>query len=120
MLVEDLRISHEKNVQRLIDNPSRMHYRGTILVVEIYYKNILGQWFKNIIRKEICWLNDKNAPPRKTHNINENTIPPCPLNDDTEFELNLISPRLSIYSTNLAEASEIEDKLKQYKEFFEY
>ena len=79
MLVEDLRINHEKNVKRLIVNPYRPHYRGTVLVIEVYFRNVLGQWFKNTVRQEIAWLIDKHAEPRKTHNINENTIPPRPL-----------------------------------------
>lgn len=120
MLVEDLRIEHEKNVQRLRVNPYQTPYRGTVLVIEIYYRNVLGQWFKNTLRQEIRWLNDKNAKPRKTNDINENTIPPCLLNENTEFELQLVSPKFSVFSTNLVEAKEIEHKLEQYKEDLKY
>lgn len=120
MLVEDLRIGHGKNVQRLVTDPHRTPYRGTVLVVEIYYRNVLGQWFKNTLRREIKWLNDKNVKPRKTNYINENTIPPCPLNSNTEFELHFISPKFSVFSTALVEAKEIEEKLEQYKKYLKY
>ena len=120
MLVEDLRINHEKNVKRLIVNPYQPHYRGTVLVVEVYYRNVLGQWFKNTLRQEISWLNDKHAEPRKTNNINENTIPPRLLEDNTKFELQLVSPKLSVFETDLVEAKVVEDKLSQYKEDLKY
>lgn len=120
MLVEDLRINHEKNVKRLIVNPYRPHYRGTVLVIEVYFRNVLGQWFKNTVRQEIAWLIDKHAEPRKTHNINENTIPPRPLGQNTEFELQLVSPKMSVFQTDLIEAKVIEEKLLQYKDDLKY
>lgn len=118
MLVEDLRINHEKNVKRLIVNPYRPHYRGTVLVIEVYFRNVLGQWFKNTVRQEIAWLIDKHAEPRKTHN--ENTIPPRPLGQNTEFELQLVSPKMSVFQTDLIEAKVIEEKLLQYKDDLKY
>lgn len=120
MLVEDLRINYEKNIERLRSNPCQPSYRGTVLVVEVYYRNVLGQWFKNTVRQEISWLNNTHAEPRKTHNINENTIPPCPLEQNTEFELQLVSPKLSVFATDLINVTEIEGKLEQYKRNLKY
>lgn len=120
MLVEDLRYRHEKNMHRLRTNPYQHAYRGTVLVVEIYYKNLLGQWFKNTLRQEISWLIDKNAPPRKTHNLNENTIPPCLLGKDTEFTLQLISPKFSSSGIELTKIEEVKEKLEPYKEHLSF
>lgn len=116
MLVEDLRYCHEKNVHRIRTNPYKRAFHGTILVTEVYYKNLLGQWFKNTLRHEILWLVDKNAPPQKTHNLNENTIPPCLLSKDTEFELQLVAPRYSTSGIVLVQQKEIELKLNPYKD----
>lgn len=120
MLVEDLRINHEKNLKRLITNPYQSHYRGTVLVIEVYYRNVLGQWFKNILRQEISWLNDKHAEPRKTNDVNENTIPPRILEKNTEFKLQLVSPKLSVFKTDLIEPQVIEEKLSRYKNDLKY
>lgn len=116
MLVEDLRYSYEKNMSRIRTNPSKHPYSGTIMVVEVYYKNLLGQWFRNTLRQEICWLTDKNALPRKTKNLNENTIPPCLLSKETEFELQLVAPRFSVSSIELISKEQIANKLKPYKD----
>lgn len=120
MLVEDLRINYEKNMMRLRTNSYHPPYRGTVLVIETYYRNVLGQWFKNTIRQEILWLNDKHAAPRKTNDINENTIPPRLLEQDTEFELQLVSPRLSVLSTELINSTVIEEKLEKYSRYLKY
>ena len=116
MLVEDLRYRHEKNVQRIHTNPYKHPYHGTVLVVEIYYKNLLGQWFKNTLRQQISWLVDKNASPRKTNNLNENTIPPCLLGRETEFTLQLVSPKFSPTGIELVSIKEIQEKLAPYQD----
>lgn len=120
MLLEDLRIAYEKNMKRLYVEPYHSPYRGTVLVIETYYRNVLGQWFKNTIRQEIMWLNDKHAEPRKTNNINENTIPPRILEKDTEFELQLVSPHLSVFSTELIDSTVMERKLEKYSRYLKY
>ncbi len=116
MLVEDLRCNHEQNILRIKTNPYQHSYRGTILVIEVYYKNILDQWFRNTMQREILWLIDKHAAPRKTNNLNENTIPPCLLEHNTEFELQLISPKMAASNIDLVDAKIIQKKLEQYKE----
>lgn len=120
MLLEDLKIAHEKNMTRVQVDPYQSAYLGTVLVIETYYRNVLGQWFKNTIRQEILWLNDLHAQPRKTNNLNENTIPPCTLDQDTEFELKLVSPRLSVLSTELIDSTIIEEKIEQYSHYLKY
>lgn len=107
-------------MMRLRTNSYHPPYRGTVLVIETYYRNVLGQWFKNTIRQEILWLNDKHAAPRKTNDINENTIPPRLLEQDTEFELQLVSPRLSVLSTELINSTVIEEKLEKYSRYLKY
>ena len=116
MLVEDLRYCYEKNMSRIRNNPYKHPYRGTILVVEIYYKNLLGQWFKNTFRQEINCLVDDNAPPRKTNNVDENRIPPCTLGRDTAFTLGLIAPRFSASGIELVEVDEVKERLTPYEE----
>ena len=72
------------------------------------------------VRQEISWLIDKNAPPRKTHNLNENTIPPCLLGKDTEFTLQLISPKFSSSGIELTKIEEVKEKLEPYKEHLSF
>lgn len=116
MLVEDLRYCYEKNMSRIRHNPSKHPYHGTILVVEVYYKNLLGQWFKNTFRQEIYCLVDDNTPSRKTNNLDENNIPPCALGRNTAFTLSLIAPRFSASGIELVNVDEVKKQLTPFKE----
>lgn len=75
-LICELRKASEKNWERLRTNPSHHHYTGAKLIVRVFFKNLMGQWCESTISYEIAWLAYKNPPPQKTHNLNENTIPP--------------------------------------------
>ena len=103
-------------MHRLRTNPYKHPYRGTVLVVEVYYKNLLGQWFKNTLKQQICWLVDVNASQRKTENLNENTIPPCLLGRDTDFTLQLVSSKFSPAGIELVGIDEVQEKLDPYQE----
>ena len=84
-LICELRKASEKNWERLRTNPSHHHYTGAKLIVRVFFKNLMGQWCESTISHEIAWLEYKNPPPRKTHNLNENTIPPQKIREGDEF-----------------------------------
>lgn len=115
-LVKDLFIAHKKNMNRLAVNPSQPAYKGTTLCIEVYYKNLLNQWFCLEYKTNIVWLEDINAEERKTNDINENTIPPCNLTERTRFKLRLTSMLLSASNHRMIQDHEIYEKLEQYSE----
>ena len=87
LMFQDLTINMHKNWERIKTCPSQNAYRGTDLVLQIYYKNLSGQWFSTTLRREICWA-EKNVTIEKTkHNLNEQTFPPRKITDDDSFEL---------------------------------
>lgn len=110
MLVNDLRHRYVKNIERIEYTPCKSPYKGTILVVEVFYRNVLGQWFRHILRQGILRLIDNK----------KNTIPPCELKEDTCFTLQLISPQFSVSTVELIDESIINKKLEQYKEELYY
>ena len=90
-LICELRKASEKNWERLRTNPSHHHYTGAKLIIRVFFKNLMGQWCESTISYEIAWLAYKNPPPQKTHNLNENTIPPKEIREGDEFKAVLSS-----------------------------
>lgn len=87
--------SLRKNWERLRTNPSHHHYTGAKLIVRVFFKNLMGQWCESTISYEIAWLAYKNPPPQKTHNLNENTIPPKEIREGDEFKAVLSSHHIA-------------------------
>lgn len=87
IMFQDLAINMQKNRDRIRNCPSKNAYRGTDLVLQIYYKNLSGQWFSTTLRREICWAMDDVTKEKNKHNLNEYTFPPRMITDDTTFEL---------------------------------
>lgn len=117
-LVDALRISHADNMKRVELSPTETPFKGAELVLEIYYKNIMGQWFKNVRHTEIAWLIDRNS----TVSINDDDycfsalIPPQTLKPTTEFELQLIAPRFALSDIKPIEEKEVLEMLRPYQE----
>ena len=111
-VLEDLGISHVKNMQRIKSNPSKSAYQSPELVIEIYYKNIMGQWFKNERRVEVLdVLGKTDQGDYKPLN------PPDSLEDDMEFELQLIAQEFALSNLKLVDENEIKAKLKPYERY---
>ena len=119
LLIKDLEIRHELNIERLDtdNNTTQSRFRGTNLVIKIYYKNLLGQWFEATLIQEVSWLNDtsKKLTEQESQNVNEYTIPPKKLKKDTEFKLQLISERFIPIDIKLVDIEIIKNIMKQYE-----
>lgn len=112
MLLEDLTVASAKNIHRISTDASKSPYKNTDLVIEIYYKNILGQWFKN----ERC-IEILDILERKENGETELVNPPNSLKDDVWFELQLIAPEFSQSDIIMVEENEIKDKLQEYSRY---
>lgn len=106
LLIEDLSIGAVKNAQRIKTDATRESYKGTVLVVETYYKNMLGQWFKNERHVEILDILERKEGGKK-----EIVDPPNSLKDDVWFELELIAPAFSLSNIQTVDEKEIKDRL---------
>lgn len=118
LLIEDLKLNMNLNLERIRTNPTRPHYRGTEFVIQLLYKNIIGQWFESKLITEISWLinTSKNAPKNKTHNLNENTIPPKELTPEMSFKLQFTAPRWSPIEVNTTDVQRVKNILAPYRE----
>lgn len=109
-ILEDLGISHVKNMQRIKSDPTKSAYKSPELIIEIYYKNILGQWFKNERCIEVLDVLEKTEQGDfKALN------PPDDLKEDMQFKLQFIAQEFGLSNLKLVDEDEIERKLKPFK-----
>jgi hypothetical protein len=59
-IVEDLEISHAKNVKRIETNPYQESYKGPEIILRVLYKNIMGQWFESELVQELLKITYKS------------------------------------------------------------
>lgn len=113
-LICELGKAFEKNCERLRTDPSHHYYTGAKLIVRVFFKNLMGQWCESTISYEIAWLEYKNPPPQKTHNLNENTIPPKELCEGDEFNAVLSSHHIAPFLFEMTTDKYVIDVLKGY------
>ena len=113
-LICELRKASGKNWERLRTNPSHHYYTGAKLIVRVFFKNLMGQWCECIISHEIAWLAYKNPPPQKTHNLNENTIPPKEIREGDEFKAVLSSHHIAPFVFAMTTDKHVIDILQGY------
>ena len=114
LLIKDLTKAHELNIERIRTDPSQNHYYGARLIVHVYYKNIMGQWWESTISYEISWLRYKNPPRNKTHNLNEITIPPKQIHKGDEFKATYVSDGLAPFKCKMTNDEQVRTVLKKY------
>ena len=113
-LICELRKTAEKNWERLRTNPSHNYYNGANLKIRVFFKNLMGQWCESTISYEIPWLVFKNPPPQKTHNLNENTIPPKEIHEGDEFKAVLSSHHIAPFVFAMTTEERVTDMLQKY------
>ncbi len=59
-IVEDLEISHAKNMKRIETNPYQDAYKGPDIILRVLYKNMMGQWFESELAQELLELRYKS------------------------------------------------------------
>lgn len=115
-LIKDLTTVHYKNSERIQKDPTQNYFRGTLLIIKTYYRNILDQWFESQLSQEISWIIDNNAPERKTGNLNENTIPPRKLTPKMDVKLQFGFLNASPVNIRPVTEQYVTDQLEKYKE----
>lgn len=113
-LVRELEIAMNMNWERIKTNPELHHYTGAKLLIRVLFKNIMGQWCESVLSHEIAWLELKNSPFQRTHNINENTIPPEQIHEEDEFRTVLSSVHFAPFSYRMTTDEHVKSILKNY------
>jgi hypothetical protein len=116
-LIEDLNITHEKNLFRLENDFHQKSFSGTDLIIEFVYSNIHGQYFKtkyeiNILGFDAYKREDEND--RKIYFSSKNA-----LKDDEVFRLMLINPIFSHLEIKPVDDTEAEEFITSYKNIYE-
>ena len=99
LMFKDLMICMKKNWKRLATNPYQSAYRGTELVIQVFYKNLNGQWFESKLIREVGWA-----------------FPPREITAGDSFELQMVSPYLSPLQVHMVNREEVDKALSPYKE----
>jgi len=115
-LLEELEEAMSLNWERVKKDPTRHHYEGAKLVIITYYRNVMGQWYKSSIKQELPWLEYMNPPKKKTHNINETTIPPCKINEGDEFKAVLTTEKYSPFVFEMVSEEEAVKSIKKFED----
>lgn len=113
-LVKELTKSHNMNIQRIKEEPTHHAYHGASIVIRIYYKNLMGQWCESRLSQEICWLEYIDPPKQKTHDLNENTIPPKQIKKGDRFRAVLVSNHRVPFSFRFITEEYANEQLIQY------
>ncbi len=115
LMFKDLLASMQKNWKRLETNPYQHSFRGTELVIQVFYKNLNGQWFESKLTREIVWAFDEITKTKTKHNLNEFTFPPREITPEDSFELQMTSPYLSPLQVHMVNREEVDKALSPYK-----
>ena len=59
-IVEDLEISHAKNMKRIETNPYQEAYKGSEIILRVLYKNMMEQWFESELVQELLKITYKS------------------------------------------------------------
>lgn len=115
-LTQELSKSLDMNWERLRTNPTQNHYVGAKLIVCVFFKNLMGQWCESVVSHEIAWLVYKNPPANKSHNLNENTIPPKQIREGDKFKAVLTSCSIAPFTYKMITEEYVHSVLENYTE----
>ena len=116
LMFQDLFTCLQKDWKRLATDPYQNHFRGTELVIQVFYKNLNGQWFESKITQEIAWAFDETTKKMTNHNLNEFTFPPRAVTMKDSFELQLVSLNLSPLQVHMVDQKKVDKALIPYKD----
>lgn len=112
-MMKDLQIAMDKNWDRIKNDPTRSAYNGAKIIVHVFSKNIMGQWSESVLSHDIAWLNYSNPPKQRTHNINENTLPPRKIKKGDQFSATIVSPKYAPFSFQLQSEDYVKNMLQK-------
>lgn len=115
-LVQELDKAMNMNWERIRTDPTQHAYTGARLIIRVLFKNIMGQWCESILSHEILWLEYNNPPSQRTHNLNENTIPPKQICEGDKFYAVLSSSHLAPFTYQMTTYEYVKSVLQKYTE----
>lgn len=109
LLLKDLQMQTNKNWDRIKMNPYKTPYKYPQVINEIYYKNVIGQWYKHISYTEIGDI----IVNRNKKNI---SIEAKDLKSTEKFTIGFINPVFGVRNIVLVDEDEVIKRVKVYEE----
>lgn len=111
-IVEDLEISHAKNMKRIETNPYHDAYKGPEITLRVLYKNMMGQWFESELEQELLEITYKSKDENKRREMVVNKD----VADGDMYEGCMINPCYSHLKRRMVSDDYVKDVLKDYSE----
>lgn len=112
-LLHELDKASKKNIERIEKNPSHWPYIGATLIVQVIYKNIMGQWCESVIQQDIADLHYRKSDNVVTDDMRNNKMWCDALHKDKKFYAILVRPQFVPFTHKLI----TEDKAKKVIEW---
>lgn len=112
-LLHELEKATRKNLERIENNPSQWPYVGATLIVQVIYKNIMGQWCESVIQQDIADLIYEKSGKNVTDDIGNNEVWCEALQRDKKFYAVLLRQQFVPFTHKLI----TEDKVKKVIEW---
>lgn len=111
-IVEDLEISHAKNMKRIETNPYQEAYKGSEIILRVLYKNMMEQWFETELVQELLEITYKS----KDENERGEMVANKDVADGDIYNGWMISPRFSHITRRMVSADYVKAVLKNCAE----
>lgn len=111
-IVEDLEISHAKNMKRIETNPYLDAYKGSEITLRVLYKNMMGQWFESELIQDLLEITYKSKDENKRGEMVVNKD----VADGDMYEGWMINPCYSHLNRRMVSDDYVKDVLKDCSE----
>ena len=64
-IVEDLEISHVKNMKRIETDATVSAFHGPTIILQTIYMNMVGQWFESVLEQELLDIEKPSKKPKE-------------------------------------------------------
>lgn len=100
-LLQGLDKANKKNIERIKNNPSHWPYVGATLIVQVIYKNIMGQWCESVMQQDIADLRYRKSNNFLTDDMCNNKVGCDALQKNKKFYAILVRPQFVPFTHKL-------------------
>lgn len=125
-IMEDLEISHVKNMKRIETDPRVSPFRGPSFRLIILYKNLSGQWYQTSFEQDLLDIKRKvekeTDSDEKTHDIDTEDISNRDITDGDVLVGYMINPAYSHLKQEKVSSKDAEEIINKYsdEEIFQF
>ena len=113
-LLHELDMASKKNIERIEKNLSHCPYIGATLIIQVLYKNIMGQWCESVIQQDIADLYYKKSGNIITDKMRKNKVWCDGLHKDKKFYAILVRPQYVPFVHKLITEHQAKEMIEWY------